>query len=62
MHIDLRALTYHRHDTIHVIQIEAWVNTLAIEIHSHDHNIHITSALAIPQQRTLDALGTCHHR
>ena len=49
MEWQLCALFTHRNHFIHLRKIELGVNTLAVEVHGHGHDVHITSSLTVPQ-------------
>jgi hypothetical protein len=48
-------------DLVHARQVELRVDALAIEVHGHGDDVHVAGALAIAEQRTLDAVGAGQH-
>ena len=45
----------------HVTKIKLRIDTLAKQIHRHDHDIHIAGTLAITKQGALDTICTSKH-
>ena len=39
-----------------------WINALRVQIKGECHDVHVAGALAVAEQRALDALGAGHHR
>ena len=49
-------------DVVHAREVEAGVDALAVEIHRHNHDVHVAGAFAIAEQRAFNAVGACHDR
>ena len=45
---------------VHIRQIEFRIYALAVQIHRHDHDIHIAGAFSIAEQSAFDPLGAGH--
>ena len=59
MERQLRALFADRNHFIHLREVEFWIDTLAVHIHRHSDDVHISGPLTITKQRSLYAVSTC---
>jgi hypothetical protein len=48
-------------DLVHARQVELRVDALAVEVHGHGDEVHVAGALAVAEQRALDAIGAGQH-
>ena len=55
------AFTDDAHDVVHVAEIKAGVNALRVEVHGHNHDVHIASAFAITKQGAFNAFRPRHY-
>ena len=62
MHRQLVAVLHFAHDGRDIGKIELGVNALGIHIHRQGDDINVAGALAIPKQRTLNAISSGHQR
>ena len=56
----LRTLPRDRADLIHVSKVELWIDPLAVKIHGHRHDVHISGSLAVAQQGPFYAVCARH--
>ena len=59
MERQLRALFADRNHFIHLREVEFWIDTLAVHIHRHSDDIHISGPLTVTKQRPLYPVSTC---
>ena len=48
-------------DVIHAREIETGVDALAVEVHRHNHDVHVAGAFAVAEQRAFNAVSACHY-
>ena len=48
-------------DVVHAAEIKAGVDALAVEVHGHNHDVHIASAFAVTKQGAFNALRSRHY-
>src|SRR5665213_2917588 len=56
------ALLDDAHDPGDVREVEAGIDALRVEVQRERHEVDVAGALAVPEQRPLDAIGTGHQR
>ena len=47
----------HLNNLIHLFKIELRIHTLAVHVHRHSEDVHITGALTITKKRALNTIG-----
>ena len=60
MHRKAVAFGHALHDLRHVGEVQLRVHALAVEVHRHGDDVHVAGALAVAEQRALDAVGAGH--
>ena len=61
MHRQVVAFADDVDDVVHAREVEAGVDALAVEVHRHNHDVHVAGAFAVAEQRAFNAVSACHY-
>ena len=62
MHRQVVAFADDVDDVVHAREVQTGVDALAVEIHRHNHDVHVAGAFAVAEQRAFNAVSARHHR